>query len=89
MHTAPDHGLDDFYVGQNMGLALNLVDETGFSEDGEFAEAHVYKVDEQIIEKLKANKKLIALEKITHSYAHCWRTKTPPIYRATPQWFIA
>jgi len=92
VHTAPDHGLDDFYVGQKYGIGtLNLVDENGvFSEDaGEFAEAHVYKVDEQIIEKLKANKKLIALEKITHSYAHCWRTKTPLIYRATPQWFIS
>ena len=92
VHTAPDHGLDDFYAGQKYGInTLDLVDENGSfsSSAGEFAGAHVYKVDEQIIERLKANKKLLAAEKITHSYAHCWRTKTPLIYRATPQWFIS
>ena len=92
VHTAPDHGPDDFYVGQNYGLGtLNLVDENGVFTNGtaEFAGVHVYKVDEPIIEKLKLNKALISEEKITHSYAHCWRTKTPLIYRATPQWFIS
>lgn len=92
VHTAPDHGVDDFNVGQEYGLGtLNLVDENGVfvSSAGEFAGAHVYKVDEQIIESLKQHKALVAEDKITHSYAHCWRTKTPLIYRATPQWFIS
>ena len=92
VHTAPDHGLEDFYVGQNYGLGtLNLVDENGLFTNGaeEFAGLHVYKVDEPIIEKLKFSKALISERKITHSYAHCWRTKTPLIYRATPQWFIS
>lgn len=92
VHTAPDHGLDDFYVGQHYGLGtLNLVDENGVftAGAGEFAGAHVYKVDEQVIDVLKSNNALIAEDKITHSYAHCWRTKTPLIYRATPQWFIS
>ena len=92
VHTAPDHGVDDFNVGKNYGLGtLNLGDENGVftSAAGDFAGGHVYKVDEDVIEKLKENQALVAVEKITHSYAHCWRTKTPLIYRATPQWFIS
>ena len=92
VHTAPDHGVDDFNVGKAYGLGtLNLVDENGVFIDaaGEFAGEHVYKVDEKVIDRLIANKALVAQETITHSYAHCWRTKTPLIYRATPQWFIS
>ncbi len=92
VHTAPDHGVDDFNVGQAYGIGtLNLVDENGVFVDGagQFAGDHVYKVDEKVISVLKAEGALIAEETITHSYAHCWRTKTPLIYRATPQWFIS
>jgi isoleucyl-tRNA synthetase len=92
VHTAPDHGVDDFIVGKQYGLGtLNLVDENGVyvSGAGKFAGAHVYKVDEQVLETLKEHKALVAVQRITHSYAHCWRTKTPLIYRATPQWFIS
>ncbi|PCJ22696.1 MAG: isoleucine--tRNA ligase [SAR86 cluster bacterium] len=92
VHTAPDHGVDDFNVGREYGLGtLNLVDENGVftTGAGEFAGAHVYKVDEAIISKLTECKALVMMNKITHSYAHCWRTKTPLIYRATPQWFIS
>jgi|TARA_B110000208_G_scaffold43329_1_gene57373 isoleucyl-tRNA synthetase len=92
VHTAPDHGVDDFNVGREYGLGtLNLVDENGIftSAAGKFAGAHVYKVDEQVLETLKQENTLVAHEIITHSYAHCWRTKTPLIYRATPQWFIS
>ncbi|MEX0618396.1 MAG: isoleucine--tRNA ligase [Pseudohongiellaceae bacterium] len=92
VHTAPDHGIDDFNVGRAYGLkTLNLVDENGVfgAESGRFAGEHVYKVDEKVIEVLKDVQALVAAEKITHSYAHCWRTKTPLIYRATPQWFIS
>ena len=92
VHTAPDHGVDDFNVGRQYGLGtLNLVDENGVFVEaaGEFAGEHVYKVDENIIARLEENKALVAQTTITHSYAHCWRTKTPLIYRATPQWFIS
>lgn len=92
VHTAPDHGVDDFNVGKQYGIGtLNLVDENGVfsAAAGEFAGAHVYKVDEDVISTLKRNNALVHLNKITHSYAHCWRTKTPLIYRATPQWFIS
>jgi len=92
VHTAPDHGLDDFHVGQAYGIGtLNLIDENGvFTEAaGRFAGDHVYKVDEKVIAVLKENRALVAEDTLTHSYAHCWRTKTPLIYRATPQWFIS
>jgi len=92
VHTAPDHGVDDFNVGKDYGLeTLNLVDENGVftAAAGEFAGAHVYKVDEQVLERLRSNNALVAETTINHSYAHCWRTKTPLIYRATPQWFIS
>lgn len=92
VHTAPDHGVDDFNVGRAYGLGtLNLVDDDGLftAAAGEFAGEHVYKADERVIDVLKQTKTLLALNKIVHSYAHCWRTKTPLIYRATPQWFIS
>jgi len=92
VHTAPDHGVDDFNVGRHYGLGtLNLVDENGVFVEAaaEFAGEHVYKVDEKIIARLKQNGMLVAVNQFTHSYAHCWRTKTPLIYRATPQWFIS
>ena len=92
VHTAPDHGVDDFNTGLKYGLkTLNLVDDHGVFREaaGRFAGTHVYKVDAAIIEALKENGNLVHEDRITHSYAHCWRTKTPLIYRATPQWFIS
>ena len=92
VHTSPDHGVDDFNVGRTYGIGtLNLVDDNGVFVDaaGEFAGAHVYKVDDQVVAALVAHGALVHQAKITHSYAHCWRTKTPLIYRATPQWFIS
>ena len=92
VHTAPDHGVDDFVVAAKYDIGtLNYIDDNGvFRSDVEqFAGEHVYKVDEQVIEVLKKQGQLLSCSKITHSYAHCWRTKTPLIYRATPQWFVS
>ncbi|PID44287.1 MAG: isoleucine--tRNA ligase [Proteobacteria bacterium] len=92
VHTAPDHGVEDFYVGQAYGIGtLNLLDENGvFKEHAEqFAGDHVYRVDEKVIEVLDQHKRLVYKKSFSHSYPHCWRTKTPLIYRATPQWFIS
>lgn len=92
VHTAPDHGVDDFNTGRAYGLeTLNLIDDHGVFRDaaGRFAGGHVYKVDAEIIKALKENGNLVCEDRITHSYAHCWRTRTPLIYRATPQWFIS
>ncbi|MDE0478161.1 MAG: isoleucine--tRNA ligase [Gammaproteobacteria bacterium] len=92
VHTAPDHGVDDFNTGREYGLeTLDLVNDHGVFREaaGRFAGAHVYKVDADIVEALKENGNLVCEDRITHSYAHCWRTRTPLIYRATPQWFIS
>lgn len=92
VHTAPDHGMDDFVVGQKYGIGtLNRVDENGIFRDSTelFAGEHVYKVDPLVVETLKEKGRLLCEDKITHSFPHCWRTKTPLIFRATPQWFVS
>jgi len=92
VHTAPDHGVDDFNVGRKYGIeTLNYVDDNGIYVDAVevFAGQHVYKVDVPMVELLQEKGALLFQTKIKHSYPHCWRTKTPLIYRATPQWFVS
>ncbi|MFP3979602.1 isoleucine--tRNA ligase [Marinobacter sp. KMM 10035] len=92
VHTAPDHGMEDFVVGKTYGIGtLSMVqaDGTYTSATGEFAGIHVYKADEPVCDALAREGKLVRKEKFRHSFPHCWRTKTPLIYRATPQWFIS
>ena len=92
VHTAPDHGMEDFVVAKKYGIeTLNYILDNGvFHDDVElFAGQHVYKVDDSVIEQLREKQRLMSCGKFVHSYAHCWRTKTPLIYRATPQWFIS
>lgn len=92
VHTAPDHGVDDFYTGVKYDLGLlNSVSATGTYESyvEKFAGQHVYKVEEAILKELTSASKLVLSEKFQHSYPFCWRTKTPIIFRATPQWFVS
>src|SRR5581483_828264 len=92
VHTAPAHGVEDFTVGQKYGLGVvNPVGGNGvYLPDTEiFAGQHVWKANDAIIELLRERDVLLAAEKITHSYPHCWRHRTPVIFRATPQWFIS
>ena len=92
VHTAPDHGVDDFNVGMQYGLeTLNYVDDGGVFRANVplFAGQHVYKVDANVLAALAQHDKLVKKEVFTHSFPHCWRTKTPLIYRATPQWFVS
>lgn len=92
VHTAPDHGADDFNVGVKYGIGtLNYIDDNGYYRSNVeiFAGDHVYKVDEKVIALLIEKDALLAQGKITHSFPHCWRTKTPLIFRATPQWFVS
>jgi isoleucyl-tRNA synthetase len=92
VHTAPDHGADDFNVGVKYGIGtLNYIDDHGaYRPNVEiFAGDHVYKVDEKVVALLIEKNVLFAQGKITHSFPHCWRTKTPLIFRATPQWFVS
>ena len=91
VHTAPDHGPEDFAVSNKYGIeTMNYVNGDGTYHDGVelFAGEHVYKVDDRIVELLETRGALYYKTKFEHSFPHCWRTKTPLIYRATPQWFI-
>ena len=91
VHTAPDHGVDDFYAAQKAGLGLlDYVNDHGVFRDHVelFAGEHVIKVDAHMIEELEKRGRLVKSEPYKHSYPYCWRTKTPIIFRATPQWFI-
>jgi isoleucyl-tRNA synthetase len=92
VHTAPGHGQEDYEVGLRYGLDIYApVDQKGrfTKETGEFAGQQVFKANKGIIELLKSRNALLAEEKISHSYPHCWRCKNPVIFRATEQWFIS
>ena len=92
VHTAPAHGQDDYVVGLKYNLPVDCpVDGRGVfidtTEDvaGEF----IFKANATIIGLLQNKNTLVKHDPITHSYPHCWRHKTPVIFRATPQWFVS
>ena len=92
VHTAPAHGQDDFVVGQRYNLEVyNPVGGNGvYLPDTEyFAGQHVLKANAEVIALLQARGVLLHSEEYEHSYPHCWRHKTPIIFRATPQWFVS
>ena len=92
VHTAPGHGQDDYIVGMKYGLAIdNPVGADGvFLPTTElFAGEHVFNANAHVLEVLESKGKLVHHHALLHSYPHCWRHKTPIIFRATPQWFIA
>jgi isoleucyl-tRNA synthetase len=91
VHTAPAHGLDDYAVGQK----YNLPTDNPVGDDGKFIASlalvgglFVWKANDVVIAALQASRHLLHMEKVRHSYPHCWRHKTPIIFRSTPQWFI-
>jgi len=92
VHTAPAHGVEDYQVG----LRYRLPVDNPVGDDGRFRAdtpvvggMQVRKADARVLEALRARGALLHEEKISHSYPHCWRHKTPLIFRATPQWFIS
>jgi isoleucyl-tRNA synthetase len=92
VHTAPGHGQEDFMVGQRYGLEVDnpVGDDGRFMPDTPlFAGEHVMNANSHVVEVLQQRGALVREERIEHSYPHCWRHKTPVIFRATPQWFIA
>ncbi len=92
VHTAPGHGQEDFLVAQHYHLPIdNPVDNRGCFVEGTeyFAGEHVLKANEHIMEILQSKGQLLHHVALEHSYPHCWRHKTPVIFRATPQWFIS
>jgi len=96
VHTAPAHGLDDYFVGQK----YSLPNENPVGDDGKFisttpdvggtplAGVFVWKGNDIVLQAMEASGHLLHQEKLKHSYPHCWRHKTPIIFRSTPQWFI-
>src|SRR5207248_7173327 len=92
VHTAPGHGQEDFVVGQRYGLPVtNPVgpDGTFLPDTPLVAGLKVDAANAVIIEALRKAGRLLHHEPYSHSYPHCWRHKTPVIFRATPQWFIS
>lgn len=91
VHTAPGHGSEDYLTGIKYKLDIVMpVDDKGQFDKtaGEFSGQNVYQANSLIIEKLKSIGALLCEAKIQHSYPHCWRCKTPIIFRATKQWFL-
>jgi len=92
VHTAPGHGLEDYAVCKENGIdVLNPVKGNGtYSEDVEhFAGQFVFKANDNITNLLEERGVLLSKSSYEHSYPHCWRHKTPVMFRATPQWFIS
>lgn len=92
VHTAPGHGEDDYRVGKKYGLPVeHRVDARGcfVGDTPVVAGMHISKANDTILETLLSQNRLLSSEKMQHSYPHCWRHKTPIIFRATPQWFIS
>ncbi len=92
VHTAPAHGDEDYAVA----LEYKIPFENYVLANGDYSEAtplfaglNIRDADPVVIEALEKAGTLVAKSGITHSYPHCWRHKTPTIYRATPQWFIS
>jgi isoleucyl-tRNA synthetase len=94
VHSSPAYGVDDFNSCVANGLAyddiLNPVQGNGsYAEDLPlFGGMNIWKACPRIIEVLGESNRLMATYGITHSYPHCWRHKTPVIYRAAAQWFV-
>ena len=96
VHTAPAHGLDDYFIGQKYGLPT----DNPVGDDGKFlatvpaigdvplAGVFVWKANDIVLQAMEASGHLLCLAQVRHSYPHCWRHKTPIIFRATTQWFI-
>lgn len=96
VHTAPAHGVDDYNIGKKYGLPVNnpvgndgkFISTVPALSTGELAGKTVWEANPLVLGELEARGRLLKQERIQHSYPHCWRHKTPIIFRATTQWFI-
>ena len=100
VHIAPGHGMEDYILvlehnaNASAGERLEIlapVDNGGRFTDTvkEFAGQHVLKANPKIVDYLQANGRLLGHGSLSHSYPHCWRCKSPVIFRATEQWFVS
>jgi len=92
VHTAPGHGREDYETGLRYGLPTYApLDDNGrFTKEVPFfAGKQVFEANPLVVEKLEEVGALMRQGRLTHSYPHCWRCKSPVIFRATKQWFIS
>ncbi len=92
VHTAPAHGVDDFLVSKHYQLPIdNPVGDNGcyIASTPLFAGLHVSKANDAVLKVLHDQHKLLHQQSLSHSFPHCWRHKTPLIFRSTPQWFVS
>ncbi|MGJ8676894.1 MAG: isoleucine--tRNA ligase [Akkermansiaceae bacterium] len=94
VHIAPGHGADDYMAGMqnDLGLISPVNDDGEFTEEcglEELVGQHVFKTNVRITEILQEGGYMLGKELYAHQYPHCWRSKTPIIYRAVEQFFIS
>lgn len=101
VHTAPGHGLEDYMSGLKYGLEIYcpLDNDSKYIDDGQIPPELVgvsvlekkgrSQANVEVLKLLEESGSLLKFEKFEHSYPHCWRSKTPVIFRATPQWFVS
>ena len=92
VHTAPGFGADDYQTCRRYNMDLIVpVDDRGYqtADAGKFAGMRYDESNKAIFDDLVSTGALFASEEFTHSYPHCWRCKSPIIFRATPQWFCS
>ncbi len=101
VHTAPGHGVEDYLTGKKYGLEIYcpLDDEGCYVDDGQIPPELVgltvlenkgkSPANLRVLQLLDAKGALLKLDHCEHSYPHCWRSKTPVVFRAMDQWFIA
>ena len=92
VHTAPGFGADDYLTCMRYGMEMVVpVDDQGRHTDyaGKYAGMSTEESNPVILADMKESGVLFASEEIVHSYPHCWRCKSPIIFRATPQWFCS
>ncbi|MGE3153492.1 MAG: isoleucine--tRNA ligase [Nitrospiraceae bacterium] len=100
VHIAPGHGMEDYLLvlqhnaqaspGEKLEILAPVDDAGRFTEAvPDFAGQHVFKANPRIVERLQENGRLLGHGSLNHSYPHCWRCKSPVIFRATEQWFVS
>ena len=101
VHTAPGHGLDDYITGNAHGLEIYcpLDDKGKYLDDGQVPSCLVglsvlstkkgCQANDGVLALLEETQSLLHLEKHPHQYPHCWRSKTPVVFRAMDQWFVS
>ncbi len=91
VHIAPSYGEDDYLIWVDNNLwFISHIDDSGktYWLKDEWNSHYVFDFNEEMINKLKEEWKLIKIESITHSYPHCWRCNTPLLYRGIPAWYV-